>query len=242
MLDTTFQTTQAIQGDNGHPPDLVRRYAERAIPVDGPMPALVRVEQIGDIWRTPGGRPMHFTATEEFAVDEVGFSWKARLPMAPLLAMRIHDGFARGEGWMLGRFDGVPFMKKSGPELALGAALRYLAEIPWAPHALVANRQIAWRELDAHRVEASTKAGGARAAVTFEFDAAGDIVGVFAESRPRDGDIDRPWRGRFGDYRIRGGIRIPTAGEVSWILPDGRFTYFECAITGVELVGRGATP
>ena len=35
---------------------------------------------------------------------------------------------------------------------------------------------------------------------------------------------------------------VATAGEVSWILPDGRFTYCECAVTRVELVGRGVMP
>jgi hypothetical protein len=222
-----------------HLPGALRRYVERAILTDRPLPDAVRVTQAGDMWRTPHGRPMHFTATEEFAVREVAFSWNARFPIAPLLAMRIHDGFADGLGWMRGRFAGIPFMSKGGSDLALGAALRYLAEIPWVPHAILANQQIAWREVDARSVEASTQVGSTLAAVTVAFDAAGDISRIFTDARARDGDGDRPWGGSFGNYRVLGGVRVPTDGEVRWELPDGPFTYWKGSVTGVEIIDRG---
>jgi len=30
-----------------------------------------------------------------------------------------------------------------------------------------------------------------------------------------------PWIGRFWDYEVRDGMRIPLSGEVAWQLPDG---------------------
>jgi len=65
------------------PPGAVRRAAERALPPGGPVPRRVRLAQVGQMWRRPGGRPMRFTATQELAVEEVAFRWRARFP--PLL-------------------------------------------------------------------------------------------------------------------------------------------------------------
>jgi hypothetical protein len=47
--------------------------------------------------------------------------------------------------------------------------------------------------------------------------------------------VTRPWAGRFSDYAVVGGIRIPTRGEVRWELPDGPFTYWRGTITSIEL-------
>lgn len=225
-------------GHPAHLPELIRRYVERAIPPGQPVPTRLRVEQIGDMWRAPGGKPMHFTATEDFAVHEVAFSWRAGFPIAPLLTLRIHDGFADGAGWMRGRLCGVPFMNRGGPDLAVGAAMRYLAELPWAPHALLANRRIKWRQIDDHTVEASTETASGTAAVALGFDEAGDIVRTYADSRPRDGDVPRPWGGILGDYKAFDGVRLPTAGEVRWELPEGPFTYWRGTVTALELIYR----
>lgn len=214
-------------------PSLLRRHLERSVWSDEPMPARVRIDQIGDMWRAPGGRPMHFTAVEEFAVSEIAFSWQASFPLAAGLTLRIQDGYADDEGWMRGRVCGVPFMHQAGPEIAVGAAMRYLAELPWVPFALAANDHIQWREVDARTVEAACQTDGGRATVMIEFDAHGDIVHVYSPSRPRHGDVPRPWRGFFGDYGELGGIRVPRLAEVRWELPDGPFTYWRAIVTGL---------
>ncbi len=223
-------------------PEIIRRYCERAIPTSGPVPRAVRLTQIGDMWRAPGTRPMHFTATEDIAVDDVAFAWTARLSVARILSLRIDDGFDGEHGWMRGHLAGIPVIDRSDPGVDVGAAIRYLAELPWAPHALLANRRIAWTQTGPRSVEASTPVGGVRAAVTFEFDACGDIVRVGTKARPRYGGDPAPWGGCFGDHRVLGGIRIPTAARVHWLRPEGAFTYRDGAVTAVELVAREVSP
>ncbi len=44
--------------------------------------------------------------------------------------------------------------------------------------------------------------------------------------------VDTPWSGVFGEYREFNGVRLPTTGEVSWLLSDGPFTYFRGRVTG----------
>ncbi len=189
------------------------------------------------MWRKPGGRRLPFTSVEEFAVEEVAFSWRARFPVLPLVSMSVLDGYAGGEGRLEARLFGVPFIRVGGPETAEGEAIRYLSELPWVPHAMVANRALEWSDIDARAVEVATKVGSRRVAVRLEFDETGHIVGASAERPRTEGrkTLRRPWSGTFSEYAVVGGVRIPTLGEVRWELPDGPFTYWRGTITSLEL-------
>lgn len=217
-------------------PALVREHVRRSLPDLAAMPRRIRIHEAGEMFRSPGGGALRFDAVSEFDVRAVGFSWCARFPIAPLLAMRVHDGYADGTGWMRASIFGVPFMRKAGPSIAAAAAMRYLAELPWVPHAMMANPALAWRETGPRTVEVATRVGGAQVAVNLAFDDDGDIVGARADARPRDGDVPRPWGGEFRDYVTMGGVRIPARGEVHWDLPDGRFTYWRASVTSLELM------
>ena len=219
-------------------PPLVQRYAERAVPRPGDARGLVRLAQSGEMWQKPGGRALRFTAVEELAVGEVAFSWRARFRLAPLLSLRVHDWYRAGEGALEGRLLGLPVLRSRGPEVVKGEAMRYLAELPWIPQAMVSNPELEWRELDDATVEVATLVAGSRSAVRLHFDAAGDIVTGSAEARPRavgKGVVDTPFSGEFGEYRVLDGIRVPTTAEVGWDLPEGRFVYFRGRLTGLEL-------
>jgi hypothetical protein len=220
-------------------PALVRRYLARALPLGEKVPRQIRVEQVGEMWQKPGGRALRFRAVEEFAVEQVAFSWRARFAIFPLVSIRVTDRYAAGEGLLEARVLGMRVMRQRGQETAEGEAMRYLAEIPWVPHAILANRELEWRGLDARSVEVATRVGSARVAVRLEFDDSGDIVRAFADSRPHlEGKaiVPRPWGGKFSDYEVIGGIRVPSRAEVRWELPDGPFTYWRGAVTSLDLV------
>lgn len=202
------------------------------------MPGRVRVTQNGEMCLKPGGRWLRFSAVEEFAVEEVAFSWRARFAVVPLVSLVVVDGYVAGEGKLEARLLGVvPVMRARGREVAEGEAIRYLAELPWVPQALGRNRALHWRELDDRTLEVTTPVGAGTVAVRLQFDADGDIVGALA-SRPRQEgkrNVTTPWRGVFSDYALVGGVRLPTHGEVSWELDDGPFTYWRGTITGLAI-------
>jgi Family of unknown function (DUF6544) len=215
-------------------PELVRRYAEAVLRDSTPPVRLVRLTQTGEMILKPGGRRLTFQATEEFAANSVEFAWRARFPIFGPLSMHVTDSYEPPDGLLQVRVLGVPVRRSRGPELANGEALRYLAELPWVPHAIVANHQLQWRTVDDDAVEVSTDVSGEQVAVQLIF---GDdeIVRTVAE-RPRleaGGELTR-WVGEYADYRAFGGIRMPARGEVSWELPDGPFTYWRATITSVE--------
>jgi hypothetical protein len=218
----------------GELPDLVREYARWALPAQRELPSLVRLKQTGEMQLKPG-RWLPFEATQEIRVDRVEFSWFARFAVAPLVSVRVHDWFRDGEGGLDGRvFRFIPVASAGGPEAARSEAMRYLAELPWCPHAILGNRDLEWRDLEPGLVEVAARVGSAEAAVTLHFDAAGRIAGASASDRPRQEGkqfVQRTWAGEFADYRELGGVSVPTTAQVSWELPEGRFIYFRGRVT-----------
>jgi hypothetical protein len=218
-------------------PEPVSRYLDRSLASKQPLPRLVRLTQTGEMQLKPG-RWLSFEAQQVARVDRVEFVWRARFALAPLVGIRVRDWFRDGDGGLEARLLGlIPVASAGGPETARSEAMRYLAELPWFPQAVLGNEELAWREVEHGAVEVATRVGSAEAAVTLHFDEAGDIVGAFAPDRPhQEGSrfVDHPWSGAFSGYEELGGVRVPTRAEVSWDLPDGRFTYFRGRVTRLE--------
>jgi len=216
------------------PGRLVRAYLERALPGGEAAPDEVLITQEGRMWRSPGTRALRFSASQRLAVAHVGFCWRASFPLLPHVAIEVTDEYTGGEGSLRVRLAGIPLARQRGPETTLGQALRYLAELPWVPHAMTANRELEWRQVGDRAVQVAAEVGAARAAVRMDFDAAGDIVRTSCPDRPRRAGrawSPTPWGGEFADYALIGGMRMPTSAEVWWDLPEGRFTYWRARVT-----------
>lgn len=220
-------------------PELVRRYLERSLPRDGAVPRAVRIAQTGSMWQKPGARELRFTAAEDFAVEHVGFTWRARFPVLGPISIRVVDGYENGVGWLEARVLGVPIQRQGGRETLVGEALRYVAELPWAPYAMGWNRELEWREAGERSIEVAARIGAERAAVTLEFSADGDVLRASSPARPRvvgKTAVPTPWAGDYSGYDVVGGVRIPTVAEVRWELPEGPFVYWRGRVTSLELV------
>jgi hypothetical protein len=217
-------------------PGLVRAYAERSLGAKPGPSGTVRLQQVGEMVLKPGAKPRAFTATEEFAVNRVAFAWRARFPMLGPVSVRVIDSYDGSDGRLEVRVLGIPLQHKSGPELAQGEAFRYLAEIAWVPQAILANRQLSWREIDEHTVEVATSVHNRRIAVRLVFNDAGEIAQTIAD-RPRleAANATTTWIGEYADYQQFDRVCLPTRGEVRWELPDGPFVYWRGTITSLAL-------
>jgi Family of unknown function (DUF6544) len=226
-------------------PTRVRGYVQHTTAADGSVPRQVRIAQEGCMWQKPGARAMRFTAVERFAVDRVAFSWHARFPIVGPLAVDVVDEYDAGAGKLDVRFLGLRVRRQRGRETAVGEALRYLAELPWAPHAMACNPELQWHERDERSVDVATAFGDTQLVVRMTLDADGDIARTSSEMRPLELDGEwcpTPWGGEFHDYETIGGVRIPTRAEVYWELDEGRFTYWQGRITAVELLAEPFSP
>jgi hypothetical protein len=133
----------------------------------------------------PRGPWRPFTAEQAISTHEPGFAWLARMQAAPLASARILDCYVGGEGLLEARlFGSLRLARAAGPQATKGELMRYLAELAWAPHAMLHNPQLSWREIDATIVEVSAEspAGLARVRLIFEN---GDTARVEADDRPR---------------------------------------------------------
>jgi hypothetical protein len=189
----------------------------------------------------PGAVPRRFSAAEELTVGRVSFAWRARFPILGPISMHVIDSYDEEDGRLDVRLLGLPVQRRPGPQVAQGEAYRYLAEIAWVPHAILANPQLMWRDVDERTVEVSTSVRSEQITVRLIFNERGEIVKTVAE-RPRleAGDAVTRWIGKYADYGRLGGLLVPTRGEVSWELPDGPFTYWRGTITSLEVISNRA--
>lgn len=221
-------------------PDPLKRYA-RAAGGGKTAPRLIRLTQEGEFRADPRDEWMPMPATQHVAVTAPGFVWEAVQPGFLVPKVRVIDAFVAGEGVLKARALGsIPVADEKGDAVTRSEAMRYLAELPWAPDAILSNPAIRWSAAGAGAVEARLPLVPDPAVVQLKFDAGGDIVEIEARRRPardRGGKlVERDWIGKFSDYQSIGGRRIPTRGEVGYVYDFGYAPYWRGRITGYELL------
>ncbi|HEY2533003.1 MAG TPA: DUF6544 family protein [Xanthobacteraceae bacterium] len=218
-------------------PAIIRSFARRAV-CENPVPNTVRLSQRGEMRMNPRARWRPFTAEQVISIHKPGFAWLARIEAAPLVSTHILDCYVEGEGLLEARlFGSLPLARAAGAQVTKGELMRYLAELAWAPHAMLRNPQLSWREIDTTTVEVSadSQAGPAPVRLIFEN---GDITRIEADDRPRVIGrrlVPTRWQGRCCDYREMNGCRIPTRAVVSWLLEDGPFEYWRGQVTAFQM-------
>jgi hypothetical protein len=218
-------------------PTIIQSFTRRATR-ETPVPNTVWLRQRGEMRANLRGSWKPFTADQVISIHEAGFAWLARMQAAPLAPARILDCYVDGEGLLDARlFGSLPLACAAGPQADKGELMRYLAELAWAPHAMLHNPQLSWREIDASTVEVSAESQAGRARVRLIFED-GDITRVEADDRPRMVGrriVPTRWQGRCFDYREVNGCRIPTRAVVSWLLENGPLEYWRGTVTAFRL-------
>lgn len=217
-------------------PQPVRSFALRSGSNPDALARGVRFLQAAEMQLRPGQAWQRIDARQSIATGAPAFVWQARQPWGPVSKFQVLDAYAEGRGQLVVRLLGLlRIVRAIGPDIDRGEAMRYLAELPWAPDAILGNPEISWRQIDDTRAEATLQGAGWQASVAFRFDADGDIVEAFAPDRPATGADGRatllPWRGTFSDYRRIGPRRIPARAEVGYVYPEGYRAYFRGSIT-----------
>jgi hypothetical protein len=212
-------------------PPIVADFAFRAGAESGARLRLASFKQKAELRLKPGGKFIDISAWQVIALSRAGFLWDARQEIWPISRLRVIDAFVGGAGHLEARlFGSIPLAKAEGSDINLAEAFRYLAELPWAPDAILGNPDLVWRVTGANEAEVRLDTPDGVARVTFEFDAEGDIVGMSAKDRPsrdaKGNTVKYDWRGRFSDYAQVGARRLPTYGEVGYVYPTGYETYF----------------
>lgn len=218
-------------------PGPVQRYFEFALLPGQPHVRNARFRQAGDFAMQPGSWSP-FTAVEYFSVEPPGFLWDARITMARVLPLYVRDGYVAGEGALDGTVAGlVPVVHLRGTSsIASGELLRYLAEAPLFPTALLPRDGLSWTAIDDNTAHVTLTDGATTVSGDVHFGEHGEIVRF---SAMRDGIFDgiilsKEWVGYFRDYRRMHGMMIPTWAEVEWVMPEGPQPYWRGRIIDAE--------
>ena len=221
-------------------PAPVQRYFRAVMQEGAPVVASATLAQQGNLnMGEAGDRWLAFTSRQRVVTRRPGFVWDARVMLAPGLAIRVHDAYVAGEGRLRAALLGLFTLAKlrGRDEMARGELMRYLAEAAWYPTALLPGQGVSWQAIDDTSARATLSDGDAEASLIFRFGADSLIETVYADARGRTvaGQIvPTPWEGRWADYRLQAGMLVPTSGEVSWLLPQGRKPYWRGVLTSVS--------
>jgi len=205
---------------NQHPPavrDLALRLCGSAQSGD------VNLTQKGRMRQDAASSWMKFTARQTISITSCAFDWRARA--GPLGMISVRDALVDCKGLLNVRALGfMPIAHiESSADATQGELMRYLAELPLAPAAILGNPSLRWRSDGPDRFFVEASSGEVSAEVMFTLGSDGRIASVFAPDRPRAEKgrfIPTPWQGRFYNYRPHLGFWLPFAAEVGWRL-DG---------------------
>ena len=178
---------------------------------------------------------MSFTATQTISTRTCAFDWLAHFSPFGMISARdaLKDGEGRLDVTALGF---VPLARaEHSPALVRGELMRYLAEIAWAPGAILHNSELRWRVDGPDTLAVGAGTGETASEVILSLDGEGRIAGGFAPDRPRSASapiLPTPWRGRFSDYRRQENVWLPFAGEVAWDIEGEEIVYWQGRLVG----------
>jgi hypothetical protein len=162
-----------------------------------------------------------FAATHHVTTRSPGFVWEADIDMMPGVPVRVLDAYVQGRGRLWARVGDVLTVMDppGGPALNEGELMRYLAEAPLYPTALLPMMGVHWTPIDDRAARATLHDRGTTVSLVFHFNEH-DVVERVSGWRPftrTDGPPEsRPWTGYWRAYEDRGGMWVPTEGTVAW--------------------------
>ena len=216
-------------------PPNVRRWIDRCLPDQAPVPNRVLNTQEGEI--NVRGRWTGFTARTVYDRQPFAFRWRASIGIMPGVWAVAEDGHDGKKGWGGTRLWGVvPMGGRKGPEVFNMQFVRSLAELPWMPQFVPALPDLIWNDTSDTTFEVRTGAEGQEFAVSFELDGDGNVTRA-SSNRPYDipgGFVEVPWRCEFSNYRSFEGVRVPVSAVATYEKSDGDWTYWRGETTLVK--------
>ena len=217
-------------GERDALPAPVARWLDATFPHGVPDVSHAVLRHEGEMFLKPDAPATPFTSVQHVRAVPAGFMWDARARMMPLVPARIRDRYVDGTGGMYVTIGGlVPLVNQEGTsDMAVAALMRWAAEGPWLPVALLPRDGVRWEAVDDRTATLVVEDAGTTVTLTATFADDGTIATIVG-TRPldRDGRTEwHTWGGRHTDYRTIAGMHVPTRAEVWWDLPEGRWVYY----------------
>jgi hypothetical protein len=213
-------------------PPTVQAYFRAVLPDQVGLVHAVQLVQRGSFnLGETDDRWVDFSAKQKVVTNPPGFVWDANMRVMLSVPVHVHDAYVAQLGMLrpslLGLYD-MADIRGSG-DIAEGELMRFLAEAPWYPTCLLPGHGVTWTAIDERSAKATLVDGPNSVSLTFVFGADRLIEKVCAEARGRTVGgklVPTPWEGSWSDYAWRDNMLVPIAGEVAWLLPEGRKPYW----------------
>ncbi len=210
----------------------MQRYFRSVLKDGQPIVRAVTIETAGTINMSATAEQWKpFTSMQQVVTRRPGFMWDAPISMLPGMKVHVLDAYIAGKGVLRAAMLGLLTVAdvSGADEMARGEFMRYFAETPWYPTALLPSQGVQWAAVDATSANAMIVDGALALTLLFHFNDAGLIDSVRAQARGRmvgKEVLMTPWECGFSDYQQQDGMLIPMAAEVAWVGPEGRKAYF----------------
>lgn len=221
-------------------PAPVQRYFSTVLTPGQSIVTAATLEHTGSFNLSPTGEQWKpFTSRQRVVVQRPGFLWDARIALVPGLLVRVHDSYSYCEGLLHAAVHGLFSVARlqGGGELARGELMRFFAEAAWYPTALLPSQGVRWAAVDERSASATLTDGPLSITLLFRFDESGHMASVFAQARGRVVGQETslaPWEGTWSNHQRVEGMTVPLTGEVAWLLPEGRKTYWRGTVTSLN--------
>ena len=221
-------------------PAPVKRYFQTVLKDGQPIITAATVQHIGTFNMSATAENWKpFTSTQRVIAHRPGFDWDARVMVFPGVAAHVHDAYLAASGLLKVAVLGlIPVVNlPESADLSKGEFMRFCAEAPWYPTALLPSRGVVWEAIDAQSANATFTDSDITVSLRIGFGANGLIDTVFASERGRlvgDTLSYAPWQGRFWNYAERNGMLVPLEAEIAWLLPEGAKHYYRSLMTAVS--------
>lgn len=219
-------------------PPLLQAYLKKSLgaaQMESKKYSAVSFKQRGLFWLKDEGDGLVFKAQQVVSLRQKEFSWFAKIRMG--IAIYVTDRLIGNTGALKASALGVfPIVDAAGDNIYQGQVLRYLAELPWYPMAILLDQDIEWTQLANNKIQAQLLVLGRKLKVDYTFNSENLIEKIYTEDREYSELRKKfPWVGEFSKYQEKKGVLIPSHGEVSWILGERKFTYFKGDIEDYSL-------
>lgn len=212
----------------------VRRWLIRSGVLGKEMPSYAYIEQKGEMRLDSESDKWIFASSKQFAgIKMPGFVWQVKAAFIPFINMYGMDSFVDGSGSLEMRlFNLVRLVNvKDTVKVNQSSLARYLLELPWYPQAAL-NKNMKWEEVDEYKARLVMSHRGIVGQVYIYFNKDYDVIKT-SSMRYKDTDDSGELLeciGESKDFEVFDGIRIPSKIHITWILPQGDYTWYKLKV------------
>lgn len=219
-------------------PSPVKRYLKYALPPESPIISYARIRHGGLFRIHPSEKWSKIKAEEYFTTSTPSFLWYGKVSPLPFLWISARDKLFKGRGEMkIQLLSTFTLGDSKGREMDISSILRFLAEAPLMPTAMLPSKYLKWKSIDESSAKAIISLGDTSASAVFYFNEKGQITKVYSEERYLENKgnfINTPWGGYYGGYKEVEGVNVPTEFKVFWIIDGKEYIYITATIDEFE--------